>query len=141
MGIAVTRRVSRSLMNILVAYAKIPMSFFNLYRQRRPRASYSLAIACVMSTIVIINLWTLLLMVSMIDRELITEGPRVDGVELAGVLMGILLLEIGFVYFVQTKVARDAAFAERVRNAPPLVSICYTLVSIALLAALAVLAI
>jgi hypothetical protein len=128
-------------MNPLVSYAKIPMSFLNLYRQRKLRHTFSVAIACVMSTIVVINLWTVLLLVNLLDRDLLTDGPRPDPVEFAAIFLGILIAEIAFVYIVQIKAARDVSFAERVRNAPPIVAICYTLVSIALLAGLAVLVI
>jgi hypothetical protein len=128
-------------MNLLVSYAKIPMSFFNLYRQRRPRHAYTVAIACVMSTIILINLWTLILLVSLVDRDWLADSAEFGPVDFAEVFLGIVFIELLFVIYVQRKVARDVHFAERVRDAPPLVSICYTMVSVALLAALAVLTI
>jgi hypothetical protein len=128
-------------MNLLVSYAKIPMSFFNLYRQRRPRRAYTVAIACVMSTIILINLWTVILLVSLVDRDWLTDSAEFGAVDFAEVFLGIAFIELLFVIYVQRKVARDIHFAERVRDAPPLVSICYTMVSVALLAVLAVLTI
>jgi hypothetical protein len=128
-------------MNLLVSYAKIPMSFFNLYRQQRPRHAYTVAIACVMSTIILINLWTLILLVSLVDRGWLQDSAEFGPVDFAEVFLGIVCVELLFVIYVQRKVARDVHFAERVRNAPPLVSVCYMMVSVALLAALAVLTI
>jgi len=128
-------------MNLLVAYAKIPMSFLNLYRQRRPRSIYTVAIGCVMFAILVINVWSLILFVSLFDRGWLVDGPRIGPSEFAGLCLGILLTEIVFVAFVQHKTARDANFADRVRNARPTISICYTVVSVALLAASALLAI
>lgn len=131
----------RLLMNLLVAYARIPMSFLNLYRQRRPQGTYTVAIGCIMFGILVINLWSLILVISLFDRGWLADGPRMDPTEFGGLCVGVLLTEIIFVGFVQHKTARDSTFADRVRNSRPTISICYTVVSVALLAVSAILAI
>lgn len=127
-------------MNPLVAYAKIPMSFWNLYRRRRPQANYTVAIACAMSGILVVNVWSFVLLVSLIDQGWLAERRRIGPGEFAVLLMGVLLAELVFVNFVQNKVARDVRFAMKVKASPPSITIWYAIASVALLAVSTILA-
>ena len=56
-------------MNPFVANAKLQMSFRNLYRRSRDRRSDSAsAIACAMTTLLVINIWSILLIVVLVTR-------------------------------------------------------------------------
>lgn len=121
-------------MNPLVTYAKIVMSFMNLYRRRRSQGNHAVAITFAMSGILVVNVWSLLLLVSLVDRGWLAERSRLSAGEFAGLLLGILVVELTLVNFVQNKAARDAGFAARVGTPPPNISIWYAGISAALLA-------
>jgi len=121
-------------MNLLMAYAKIPMSFLNLYRRKRRQATYTLAIAFAMSGILVINVWSLLTLASLIDRGWLNERRRIGPGEFVALLLGVLLAELVFVKFVQNRAAQDATFAARVGDAHPSISVWYAGISAVLLA-------
>lgn len=122
-------------MNLLVTYAKIPMSFLNLYRRRSRQGSYTVAIAFAMSGIFVVNVWSFVLLTSLIDHGWLSERPKITSREFAVFLLGVLLAELAFVSFVQNKAARDARFAARVSGSRPSISIWYAFISAALLVA------
>jgi hypothetical protein len=117
------------------------MSFWNLYRRRRAQASYTVAIACAMSGILMVNVWSFVLFVSLIDHGWLAERRRISPGEFSALLLGVLLAELIFVNFVQNKVAQDVRFAIKVKASPPSISIWYAIVSVALLAVSTILAI
>jgi hypothetical protein len=123
-------------MNPIVVYAKISMSFLNLYRRRRGSGGrYTVAIAFAMSGILIVNVWSIVLIVSMIDRGWLAERRRIGPAEFSALLSGLLLAEWLFVNFVQAKATSDLRFAERVNAANPSIAIGYAVGSAALLVA------
>jgi hypothetical protein len=126
-------------MSPVVAYAKIAMSFWNLYRQRRPQANYTAAIACAMSGIFVINIWSCILCISLVDHGWLASRREISRIEFAMLLLGVLIAELLFVDFVKKKVTRDKRFFAEVGAASPSISIRYALVSVALLVASTVL--
>lgn len=128
-------------MNLLVVYAKIPMSFWNLYRQQRPQANYTIAIACAMTSILVINIWSLCLLISLVDHGWLASRRRISAGEFMALIFGVLVVELIFVDFVQKRVARDAEFAVRVKAASPKISIWYAIMSVGVLASSTILVI
>ena len=120
-------------MNPLVTYAKIAKSFQNMYRQRDPDGRYTITIASAMSALLLINIWTLVLLVSLVDRGYLTSRRRIDPVEFAALCVGLFTVEIILVDRVFTKVDRDERFASRVAPASPRISMWYLGISIVLL--------
>jgi hypothetical protein len=122
-------------MNLLVAYAKVPMSFLSLYRRREAHGKYVVAIACAMTGILVVNVWSgLLLFVCVTHTSLI--GMRVVQPDIYSlILAAIFIFELAFVHFVQKKVERDRSFASQVGNTSPRISIWYAGVSAGLLLA------
>jgi hypothetical protein len=126
-------------MSFLVIYAKIPMSFLNLYRRRRPQANYTLAIACAMSGILVANIWSFFLLLSFVDHGWLAARRRIAPLEFTGLLFGIFLAELVFVSYVRSKVSHDKEFASRVCTASPSISIWYAIASAVLLGSAAIL--
>lgn len=120
-------------MNPLVTYAKIAKSFQTMYRQRDPDGRYTITIAAAMSALLLINIWTLVLAVSLIDHGWLTSRRRIGPVEFAALCVGLITLEIILVDRVFTKVDEDERFASRVAPAPPRISMWYLGISIVLL--------
>jgi hypothetical protein len=121
-------------MSPVVAYAKIAMSFLNLYRRHRPKDSYTAAIAFAMSGLFIINMWTLLLCVSLVDHGWLASRRRISRIEFAMLFLGIVFAEFLAVDLINRKLSRDKIFFAKVGAAPPSISIWYALISVALLA-------
>jgi hypothetical protein len=126
-------------MSPIVAYAKIAMSFWNLYRQRRPQANYTAAIAFAMSGIFVINVWSIILCVSLLDHGWLASRREISRIEFAMLLVGVLIAEFLFVDFIKKKATRDKTFFAEVGAASPSISIRYALISVALLVASTVL--
>jgi hypothetical protein len=122
-------------MNLLVAYAKLPMSFRKLYQSRGGgRGNFVVAVACAMTGFLIVNIWSVLLIVvsvthtSLVGKHYIEAGPY------ALVLAFVFALEILFVRFVFRRAESDPTFAE-LRSTRPMISIWYAGISVGLLAA------
>jgi hypothetical protein len=121
-------------MNPFVAYAKLPMSFRNLYQSRRDGLGKSVvAIACAMTGLLIVNIWTLILLVSLVDHGRLASRRRLGPVEYAALCACLLIVELILVDRVFTKVERDKGFALRVASTSPRISVWYGWVSVVLL--------
>lgn len=119
--------------NPLFTYAKIAKSFQNMYRQRNPGGRYTITIASAMSALLLINIWSLILLVSLLDHGWLASRPRIGPVGFAAMCVALFTVEIILVDRVFTKVDRDESFAARVAPAPPHIAMWYLGISIALL--------
>jgi hypothetical protein len=119
--------------NPLVTYAKIAKSFQNMYRQRDPAGRYTITIASAMSALLLINIWSLVLLVSLLDHGWLASRRKIGPVEFAAMCAALFTVEIILVDRVFTKVDRDERFASRVAPASPRIATWYLGISIALL--------
>jgi hypothetical protein len=92
-----------------------------------------------MSGILIVNLWSLVLLASLVGHGWLAQRRSIGPLEFAVLLLGILLAELVFVSFVLSKAARDRHFANRVGSAQPKIAIWYAGISAATLAVLTIL--
>jgi hypothetical protein len=123
-------------MNPFVAYAKVPMSFLNLYlRGRDSRGRYLVAIACAMAGILVINIWSALLVIAIVTHTSLVGTHYVEAGTYALFLGLVFALELAFVHFVQRKVLNDPSFAKQVAATSPKVSMWYLGISAGFLAA------
>jgi hypothetical protein len=123
-------------MKPFVAYAKLPMSFRNLYQSRRDGLGKSLvAIACAMTGLLIVNIWSLILLVSLVDHGWLASRRRLGPLEFAALCAGLFIVELILVDRVFTKVDRDKEFASRVVPVSPRISMWYGWGSVVLLVA------
>src|SRR5580700_10974235 len=119
-------------MTPLVRYAKIVISFQNLYRQREPSSRHTVAIASAMSGLLVANIWAFALLASLVDHGWLASRRRIAPIEFAGLLVGLFVVQMTLVNLVFTKVNGDKQFASRVVPASPRISIWYVGISIAL---------
>ena len=130
------RRNATTCMNPFVAYAKVVMSFRNLYlRGRESTDGYHVAIACAMTGILVINIWSVLLVIVIAARASFVGTHYIDADTYALFLALVFVLELGFVHFVQRRVVNDPTFAKQVAATSPKVSMWYAGISVGLLAA------
>jgi hypothetical protein len=123
-------------MNPFVAYAKLPMSFRNLYQSRRSgRGNFVVAIACAMSGLLIVNIWSLLLIVVSVTHTSVVGKRYIEAGPYALILAFVFVLEILFVRFVFGRADSDPTFAKQVQSTRPTVSMWYAGISVGLLAA------
>jgi len=123
-------------MSPFVAYAKIPMSFLNLYRLRGgSRGHYMVAIAFAMSGVLVINIWSALLVIVIVTRTSLVGTHYIEGGTYALFLALVFVFELAFVHFVQRRVLNDPGFAKQVAATSPKVSMWYVGISVGLLAA------
>jgi len=123
-------------MKPFVAYAKIPMSFLNLYRLRGgARGHYTVAIAFAMSGVLVINIWSALLVLAIVTNTSLVGTHFVEAGPYALFVALVFALELTFVHFVQKRVRNDPIFAKKVATTSPRVSMWYAGVSVGLLAA------
>jgi hypothetical protein len=120
--------------NAVVAYAKIAKSFQNLYRRRGSKRRYTITIAYAMSALLLVNIWSLFLLVSLVDHGRLASRPRIDPVEYASFCALLVVAVSIFVDRVFAKIDGDIAFAARVGPAPPRISMWYLASSVILLA-------
>ena len=121
-------------MNPFVAYAKLMMSFRNLYQIRRDGLGKSVvAIASAMTGLLIVNVWTLVLLVSLVDHGWLASRRRLGPVEFAALCACLLIVELIIVNRVFTKVERDKGFGLCVASTSPRISVWYGWVSVVLL--------
>jgi hypothetical protein len=120
-------------LNPLVTYAKIAKSFQNMYRQRDPDGRYTITIASAMSALLLINIWSLVLLVSLVDHGCLAGRRRIGPVEFAALCAGLFTVEIILVDHIFTKVDTDERFASRVASASPRIAMWYLGISIVLL--------
>src|SRR5271155_5562337 len=106
-------------MNPVVAYAKIATSFQNLYRRRDSKSRYTITIAFAMSALLLVNIWSLLLLASLVDHGKVASQPRIGLVEYATLCALLVVAEFILVDRVFSKIDRDKAFAARVAAASP----------------------
>jgi hypothetical protein len=125
-------------MNPVVAYARLSMSFINMYRREQDARSRSkVAIAAAMSGLATVNIVSVY-----IFAGALTHSHRSIEVAPFGILAGLFfLLELAFVSLVTARVRSDAVFAEQVASVSPSISYRYAAFSIALLVAAAATAI
>ena len=121
-------------MNAVVAYAKIAKSFQNLYRRRGSKRRYTITIAYAMSALLLVNIWSLFLLVSLVDHGRLASRPRIDPVEYASFCALLVVAVSIFVDRVFAKIDGDITFAARVGPAPPRISMWYLASSVILLA-------
>jgi hypothetical protein len=122
-----------ALMNPVVAYAKIATSFQDLYRRRGSKRRYTITIASAMSALLLVNIWSLLLLVSVVDHGRLASRPRIGPVEYASLCALLVVAEFILVDRVFSKIDRDKAFAEQVAAASPHISKWYIASSVILL--------
>lgn len=120
-------------MNPMLMYAKIPMSFLNLYRRRSAGGNYKFAIAFAMFGILVVNVWSLLLIISVLNHGWLVTRPRISGIEFVGLAVGALIAELVFVNAVLDKTRHDATFAKHLKTADPKISIWYAAISVVVL--------
>jgi hypothetical protein len=121
-------------MNPFVAYAKVPMSFLNLYLPgRESTGRYLVAIACAMTGILVINIWSALLVIVIVTRTSLVGSHYIEAGTYALFLALVFVLELAFVYFVQRRVLNDPGFARQVAATSPKVSNWYVGISVGLL--------
>jgi cytochrome bd-type quinol oxidase subunit 2 len=120
----------------LVVYAKIIKSLQNMYRRADPNGRYVVTIACAMSGLLIANIWSLVLVVSL--DGWFSNRRRIGPAEFALLCAGLVIAEVILVDRVFSKIDRDKEFAARVASAPPRISLWYIAGSAALLGALSV---
>jgi hypothetical protein len=118
----------------MVAYAKIARSFQNLYRRRDSNRRYTITIAYAMSALLLVNIWSLFLLVSLVDHGRLASRPRIGPIEYASFCVLLVVAESIFVDRIFAKIDRDIAFAARVGPAPPRISMWYLASSVILLA-------
>jgi hypothetical protein len=90
-------------MNPLVAYAKVPMSFLNLYRRRDSRGKYLLAIACAMTGILIVNVWSGLLIAVCVTHTSLVGTRIIEAGTYSSILRGFSFLNWHSFIFGATK--------------------------------------
>jgi hypothetical protein len=115
--------------NLLRAYAKLPVAFLNLYRRGNPRGTFKVLIACAMTGLLAMNVWSVLLLVSLLDHGWLGSRRKITGLEYGILCIGGLIAEFIFVDFVQRKAAEDRDFASRVVRASPTIAIRYIFTS------------
>ena len=120
-------------MNAVVAYAKIAKSFQNLYRRRGLKRRYTITIAYAMSALLLVNIWSVFLLVSLVDHGGLVSRLRIGPVEYASFCVVLVVAESIFVNRVFAQIDRDIAFAARVGPAPPRISMWYLASSVILL--------
>jgi hypothetical protein len=118
-------------MNPRIAYAKIAKSFQTLYRQREPESRFTIAVACAMSGLLVINNWCLILL--FVDHGSLSSRRRISPVEFVALCAGLFIVEIILVNRVFIRIEKDERFASRVVPAPPRISMWYLGISIVLL--------
>ena len=122
-------------MNLLVAYAKLPMSFRNLYQRRHDGGGKSLvAIASALTGLLIVNIWSLLLLVSLIDHGWSASRRRPGHWEFGALCAGVFVVEMILVDRIFARVHRDKGFADRVISSSQRISKWYAGISIGLFA-------
>lgn len=127
-------------MNPFIAHAKLLMSFRNLYQRRHEGLGKSvLAVACAMTGLLIVNIWTLILLVSLVDHGWLASRRRLGPVEFAALCAGLLIVELILVDRIFTKVDRDRGFASRVESTSSRISVWYGWISVVLLVVLTIL--
>jgi hypothetical protein len=123
-------------MNPFVAYAKLPMSFRKLYQSRGGgRGNFLVAVACAMTGLLIVNIWSVLLIVVSVTHTSLVGKHHIEAGPYALLLAFVFGLEILFVRFVFRRADSDPTFAEQVRSTRPMVSMWYAGISAGLLAA------
>jgi hypothetical protein len=120
-------------MNLLITYAKIAKSFQTMYQRRHPDGRYTITIASAMAALLLTNIWSLILLVSIVDHGWLSSRRKIGPVEFAAFCAGLFILQIIVVDRVFTKVDRDKRFASRVVPAPPRISMWYLGISVVLL--------
>ena len=123
-------------MSPLVAHARIAKSLQNIYRRADPNGRYVVTIACAMSALLITNMWSVVLLVSLDGWS--ASRQRIGPAEFALSCLGLVMAEIILVDRAFSKIDRDEAFAARVASASPRISLWYVASSVALLGALAI---
>jgi hypothetical protein len=121
-------------MNPVTTYAKIVMAFLSLYRHQRRQASYTLAVAIAMSSILVVNIWSLLLLISLIDPGWLLARRRIGLIEYCALVLIVLVAELIFVDLVQKKASGDSSFGTHLRAVRPSIAMWYASVSVAVLA-------
>jgi len=123
-------------MNPFVAYAKLPMSFRNLYQSKRGRrGNFVIAIACAMTGLLLVNIWSVLLIVASVTHTSLVGRHRIEAAPYALILAFAFVIEVLFVGFVFTRADRDPTFAKQIRSTRPRVSMWYAGISVGLLLA------
>jgi hypothetical protein len=117
----------------VVVYAKIAKSFQNLYRRQDSKRRYTITVAYAMSALLLLNIWSLFLLVSLVDHGGLASRPRIGPVEYASFCVLLVVAESIFVDRVFAKIDRDIAFAARVGPAPPRISMWYLASTVILL--------
>jgi len=86
-----------------------------------------------MSALLLLNIWSLFLLVSLVDHGGLASRPRIGPVEYASFCVLLVVAESIFVDRVFAKIDRDIAFAARVGPAPPRISMWYLASTVILL--------
>jgi hypothetical protein len=122
-------------MNPFVLYSRLPMSFRNLYQSMRGgRGNFVVAIACAMSGLLIVNIWSILLIVVSVTHTSLVGKRNIEAGSYALFLAIVFILEVLFVRFVFRRADSDPTFGNQVRLTSPTVSKWYAGISAGLLA-------
>lgn len=111
------------------------MSFQNMYRQRDPKGRYSIATAIAMPTMLFVNIWSCVLLASLVDRGWLANRRRIGTVEFAALSVGLFVVEMILVNLIFAKVDEDKGFALYVGSASPRISMWYGGISVVILLA------
>jgi hypothetical protein len=114
----------------------IAKSFQNIYRRADPGGRYVVTIACAMSALLIANIWSVVLLISLDGWS--ASHQRIGPTDFGLLCAGLVLAEIIFVDRAFSKIDRDEAFAARVASASPRISLWYVASSVALLGLLTI---
>jgi hypothetical protein len=91
------------------------------------------AIACAMTGLLVVNIWTLILLVSLVDQGWLEHRRRLGPVEFAALCACLFMVEFILANGVFTMADRDREFAARVALASPRISVWYGWISAVLL--------
>lgn len=105
------------------------MAFLNLYRRVNPRGKFKVAVTFAMTGTLVVNVWSLLLLISLLDHGWLGSRRKITAIEYVSLCIGVLIAEFIFVDFVQKKVTADQTYASQVGTASPRIAIGYVATS------------
>jgi hypothetical protein len=112
-------------MNPFVAYSKLPMSFRNMYqRGGGGRGNFMVAIACAMTGLLVLNIWSVLLVVVIVTHTSLVGKHYIEAGPYALLLVVVFAFEILSINSVFRRADSDPTFAHQVRSTSPMVSKC-----------------
>jgi hypothetical protein len=120
-------------MSPLVAYARIAMSFRNMYRKSNPGGNRTASVTFAMSGLLIGNIVSLILCIFSVDQGWLASKRRIGRIEFAMLCIGVFLVQFIVIDWINRRAAGDKLFAAKISAAPPRIAIWYIFLSIVLL--------